>query len=131
MRETKDMIARLLGVLHKVLLTFFISSLGHHIEKAEEIQTINRLHEEGLNDSRILEKNEAADRSHDPHSLQATLVLKNKVIATFDRVRSRGARARTRGPAGLGESYVIRECDLHECFEELGGRLLQWGRFRL
>lgn len=126
MRNMYDLITRLLGELHKVVLKFSLAALSRQQDMLQGLSA-HHAHHHG---------HEHHGAGHAP-AAQATAstginsnadVAKAKAVAAFNRIRLRGTRVRTHGSAHGSEAYVIRENDLEECIEELGRRILQWAR---
>eukprot|EP00927_Polykrikos_kofoidii_P048725 TRINITY_DN42940_c0_g1_i1.p1 TRINITY_DN42940_c0_g1~~TRINITY_DN42940_c0_g1_i1.p1 ORF type:complete len:971 (+),score=167.66 TRINITY_DN42940_c0_g1_i1:167-2914(+) len=142
LRDLQDTIARLIGEVHKLLLTFIIATISHHIDELDGVVAADAhaASTEGAwpqTAGRSGHANTTQPRKNSKDSLPSGLTAttfavastcRSEAVAAFNRVRARGSRTRTQGPLSEVPAYVIREHDLDECFEELGRRLLQWAR---
>eukprot|EP00928_Gymnodinium_smaydae_P036649 TRINITY_DN25591_c0_g1_i2.p1 TRINITY_DN25591_c0_g1~~TRINITY_DN25591_c0_g1_i2.p1 ORF type:complete len:1729 (-),score=256.75 TRINITY_DN25591_c0_g1_i2:157-5013(-) len=153
MREAQNFIARFLGDIHKVLLFFTDAALNYHVVAVEAVEAkcVKQAEAKALNSSGVVDSHRETSPgdgrgrrvfgsllgnvvSNPDAALQATSQsreeergTKAEMLATFNRLRTRGVRVRTLGRKG-SDAYVFREQDLDECGEALGRELLQWQR---
>eukprot|EP00929_Paragymnodinium_shiwhaense_P101781 TRINITY_DN64965_c0_g1_i1.p1 TRINITY_DN64965_c0_g1~~TRINITY_DN64965_c0_g1_i1.p1 ORF type:complete len:2661 (-),score=763.07 TRINITY_DN64965_c0_g1_i1:747-8729(-) len=124
-RYKQEVLAHIVGEVHKVLLALGLNVYARQIALAEE-------NVKGYTEAPPPEE-QVGKR---PNPVAAALAASSKIakaeaVSFFNRLRARSARVRSRSPIDLGDACVIRASDLDEACVELGTRLLQWNRASL
>lgn len=140
--DAMDTISRLMCEVHKVLLGFHTAAYSKAIREVEYVAqcaaslVASTMHTTIDGAPMTMEASAATSakgavghkKGEDPADSAAA---KAEMVAVLNRVRVRGARWHG-SDVSLGKVLlVIREQDLHECFEEFGRRLLHWARATL
>eukprot|EP00747_Dinoflagellata_sp_TGD_P028596 gnl/TRDRNA2_/TRDRNA2_133361_c0_seq1.p1 gnl/TRDRNA2_/TRDRNA2_133361_c0~~gnl/TRDRNA2_/TRDRNA2_133361_c0_seq1.p1 ORF type:complete len:1380 (+),score=268.15 gnl/TRDRNA2_/TRDRNA2_133361_c0_seq1:606-4142(+) len=120
MRSAVETVNKLTCEMQKVLFVFDLHALKKGLDEVMALAPAVKAEDD----------KETRGSLGSPSSVQAHDVAKTQALVVFNRLRQRGTRVRTKelyGPA----TYVLREHDIDECVEDLGQRLLHWGRLQV